>query len=95
MTTKHITSISDIGNGANFLAIYDEKFSYTEDWYGPPDPPAGRSTKTFTRLVTFTTKEEVVAWYKQTSTGFFGRGVKIFMIEEMSIKTEINITLEK
>ena len=95
MVMKFIDKIADIGNGANFLVMHDEKFSYIGTWYGPPDPPAQQETKNFVRLITFTTKEEVVAWYKQSSTGFFTRNVKVFMLEEMSIKTEINITLEK
>jgi len=92
----YVSKIEDFEEfSSNFIIIYNESFSYQGSWYGPPDPPAGTETKNFIQTECFSTKEEVVEWIKKNAETKYGRpkAFKVFMIDEMKIKTEISISV--
>lgn len=79
----------------NYIIVYDSVFSYQGWRYGPPDPPAGTETRIFIETQGFKTREEVIEWIKINSTSEYSsiKTFKVFMVDALSIKTEITITL--
>lgn len=92
----HADGPSKIPADANYVVVTQGSISYTDDWYGPPDPqPTGRTTSYHPILHFYKTEDELLAWITQNLERKYGSPevFKAFKITPIEVKTTVNISV--